>query len=226
MTVKERLLLYIEKKGLKKGEFFDSIGIAASAFRGEALQNNNIGGNNLVRLLTLCGDISADWLLTGCGPMLKNENTVSDEEVPYVPDTEIVNIPTPPIISASLAKTPNVDIWDVVKQQAADMVACPVKIDELPISFWHRMRDNSLEPEYHLNDNLAMLAYPQGRENPIPGNLYGVDTVTNGLIVRRLYAHPDGFLGRSYDPESYPDIIFRRGDVIRIYRVLFMGRSL
>lgn len=158
--------------------------------------------------------------------MLKNDNIVSDEEVPYVPDTEIVNIPTPPIISASLAKMPNVDIWDVVKQQAADMVICPVKIDELPISFWHRLRDNSLEPEYHQNDNLAMLAYPQGRENPIPGNLYGVDTVTNGLIVRRLYAHPDGFLGRSYDPENYPDIIFRRSDVIRIYRVLFMGRSL
>lgn len=225
MTIKERILQFIDFLGEQKGRFFDAVGIASSSFRGEAKHNDSINGGSLVKILTIYPNLSANWLILGEGPMLKSDIAGPMVAVELVPDTEMVDIPTPPIISAALSRRPNVDILEVVQQSSDDMETCPIRVDGMAISFWHRVRDNSLEPEYHKDDKLALLAYPRGAENPLPGHLYAIDTFSNGIIIRRLYPHPDGYIGRSFDPDNYPDAVFRREDIIRVYRVLFLARS-
>lgn len=70
MTIKEKILTFLDSKGIKKAEFFESIGIAPSNFKGAA-KLTELGGDKIVRILTAFPDLSADWLLRGEGEMLR-----------------------------------------------------------------------------------------------------------------------------------------------------------
>lgn len=165
-----------------------------------------------------CVGVSGNWLLSGEGSMITDSLNVD-----YSEETAIEN---PPIIPSALSRRQNVDILEVVQESTDGMEICPVRVDDLPISVWHRVRDNSLEPELRKDDKIALHAYPLGEEDPMPGLLYGINTRTNGMILRRLYPHPDGYIGRSYNREDFPDVLIPYNNIIRIYRALLQVRSL
>jgi len=72
-TTKKNILKYIESQGITKKDFFQSIGISESNFKGKGL-HSEIGSDKLVKILTAYPDINVEWLLTGEGNMLKNIN--------------------------------------------------------------------------------------------------------------------------------------------------------
>lgn len=72
MTVKEKILLYLDSKGVRKNEVFESIGLAPSNFKGAA-KTSALGSDKLVKILTLCPDLSVDWLLFDKGEMIKRD---------------------------------------------------------------------------------------------------------------------------------------------------------
>jgi hypothetical protein len=70
---------------------------------------------------------------------------------------------------------------------------------------------------------LALNAYPKDRAKPIPGKLHAVDTVSNGLIVRKLYYEDYGF--RAVAPnKEFPDMRLEHEEIIRIYRIVCLAR--
>lgn len=176
-------------------------------------------------LYSKCNGVSPEWLITGVGNMLKDESSIRSE-YPKKKDFVETEIENPPIIPTSLSRKQNVDILEVVQESTDGMEICPVRVDDMPISVWHRVRDNSLEPELRKDDKIALHAYPLGEEDPMPGLLYGINTRTNGMILRRLYPHPDGYIGRSYNREDFPDVVIPYNNIIRIYRALLQVRSL
>lgn len=174
-----------------------------------------------------CSGISADWLLSGQGNMLKNEHsTHTIEKYQYISDEEIIEIENPPIVPRELTKTPNFDTLELVKNDADELITSRVKIDGLAFSMWVRVGDAALEPHYHPEDKLALIAYPHGQERPIYGKVHGIDTISNGMILRRLYPHPDGYIAKSYAPDEFPDLFIPNEDIIRVYRALVQVRTL
>lgn len=173
-----------------------------------------------------CDGISADWLISGQGNMLKNEPTHTIEKYQYRSDSEIIEIENPPIVPRELTKTPNFDTLELVKNDADELITSRVKIDGLAFSMWVRVGDAALEPHYHPEDKLALIAYPHGQERPIYGKVHGIDTISNGMILRRLYPHPDGYIAKSYAPDEFPDLFIPHDDIIRVYRALVQVRTL
>lgn len=83
LTIKEKIFTFLEYKGIKKVDFFDATGISDSNFKGKNLQSQ-LGGDMIVKILTTYPDLSAEWLLTGRGSMLKEtpeNNNLSNLEV-------------------------------------------------------------------------------------------------------------------------------------------------
>lgn len=73
-TIKERILSFLEYNGIKKADFYQATGVADSNFKGKNLYSQP-GGDVLVKILTSYPNISAEWLLTGEGDMLKSKHT-------------------------------------------------------------------------------------------------------------------------------------------------------
>ena len=178
-------------------------------------------------IYTKCRDISADWLLSGKGNMLKEEkNSIAVENYQYLPDDEIIEVENPPIIPRELTKRPNTDLLQLVRNADEDLTTSRVKVDGLAFTMWVRVGDAALEPHYHPEDKLALIAYPVGHEHFVYGKVHGIDTISNGMILRRLYPHPDGYIAKSYAPDEFPDLFIPFDDVIRIYSALMQVRTL
>lgn len=80
--IKKRILQFIEYKGIAKTEFCEKTSISYANMKGKSLISE-IGGSQLGENLSIYPDLSADWLLTGEGEMLKEEGK---EEVKFVSD--------------------------------------------------------------------------------------------------------------------------------------------
>lgn len=165
-------------------------------------------------ILEKYSSINPEWLLYGEGEMLKNTPTISGDITvngngntnighgnTYINDTannddatyiEVEEVERAPILSATLARAPQVDVLEAVSEKADELEKAPVGVFNAPVSVWYRVQDESLAPKYEVGDLLALWAYPKGEEDPIPGKMYGINTSTNGLIVRRLFPQEDG----------------------------------
>lgn len=71
LTIKEKILSFLESQGIRKVEFFEAAGIQSSNFKGRNMQSQP-GGDMIVKILTLYPQLSAEWLLRGKGGMLIN----------------------------------------------------------------------------------------------------------------------------------------------------------
>lgn len=78
LTIKERILTYIEEKGITKSNFFSDTGIASSNFKGKNL-TSQLGGDAIVKILTTYPDVNPNWLMLGKGSMLLTDTSVPSE---------------------------------------------------------------------------------------------------------------------------------------------------
>lgn len=72
LTIKDKILYFIENQGIKKTEFFKKTQISASNFKGAGL-NSELGGDKIVKILSEYSMLSAEWLLRNEGGMLRCE---------------------------------------------------------------------------------------------------------------------------------------------------------
>lgn len=70
-VIKERIIQYLDYKDISKYKFYQETGIT----NGILSQNNGISEENLLKFLSYYRDISANWLLTGEGSMIKSEKS-------------------------------------------------------------------------------------------------------------------------------------------------------
>jgi hypothetical protein len=78
--LKQRILEYLNNKGISKYEFYQKTGIS----NGILSQKGGISEDNILKILSCFNDINPTWLLTGEGEMLR------------VPMEEIGGAPPPP----------------------------------------------------------------------------------------------------------------------------------
>lgn len=207
---------------------------------GEAVSN---------KILIACPEINPDWFFGISSQMLNNSheniingdinisggnNTNIGHGNTYINDTgnnddatyiEVEEVERAPILSATLARAPQVDVLEAVSEKADELEKAPVGVFNAPVSVWYRVQDESLAPKYEVGDLLALWAYPKGEEDPIPGKMYGINTSTNGLIVRRLFPQEDGgYIAKAANREEFPDYRIKPGNVVQIYKIMLMVR--
>lgn len=83
MKAIKRIYQYIDSKGIKAVPFEKEIGLSNGYLGKQLSRNADLGEGILMRVIENCPDINPEWLLTGNGEMLKNEedNEFSDKEI-------------------------------------------------------------------------------------------------------------------------------------------------
>ena len=232
---------------LNQTDFSAKTGIPKTSIS-KILSGERTCGEGIANKILLAFDnINATWLFEGTGQMLSRDNSFSGDITvngngntnighgnTYINDTgnnddatyiEVEEVERAPILSATLARAPQVDVLEAVSEKADELEKAPVGVFNAPVSVWYRVQDESLAPKYEVGDLLALWAYPKGEEDPIPGRMYGINTSTNGLIVRRLFPQEDGgYIAKAANREEFPDYRIKPGNVVQIYKIMLMVR--
>ncbi len=227
LTIKGKILSFLDYKGIKKVDFFDATGIKDSNFKGKNLQSQ-LGGDMIVKILTTYPELSAEWLLTGNGPMLKSAEPINA----YKPLSE----PTPPAVEVKPIHKPRSTerkveeqvvylydfeastglkaLFDNNRQNIIDTI----KIPNLPKcdGAIHIVGD-SMYPILKSGDIILYKQMPPGIENLLYGEMYLLSYDINGedyIVVKYIRKSDKGepFVTlASENPEhAARDIDFRR----------------
>lgn len=81
MTIKDKILSYIKERGVSREDFYRKTGLSASNFKGAALKSE-LGGDKIVRILTIYNELSPDWLLLDKGSMLRADEAPTNSVIP------------------------------------------------------------------------------------------------------------------------------------------------
>lgn len=238
-TVKQRLMSFINYLGLSKNAFEVACGLST---RYVSNINSSISPEKIKMISLKYPELNTGWLLTGEGEMLKkplpiqqtntygnnnyvvgNNNTISNgaDDVPFVEAEEMERAP---IVPATIARAPQTDVLEALSGRIGTLEMAPIGVTDVPITMWYRVQDESIAPKYEIGDLIGLWAYPKGEEDPVPGKLYGINTMSNGLILRRLFPTEDGYMARAINRDEYPDYHIRQKNIVQVYKIMLMVR--
>lgn len=240
MDVKERILFFISFKRLSVRSFEEKCSLSNGYIKA---MRKGFGPDKLSNVLHEFPELNREWLLYGEGEMLKtqpqpsvtqtnvngNNNYVGgnsinmnarandEDDIPYAEQV--------PVVPPTVVRQAGVDILEYVRDNFGVVEKSSVVVNDMQLTAWIPMPDDCMAPEIQKGDRLGLCAYRKGEENPIPGKIYAIDTMSNGTIVRYLYITAEGdFLMRSQNPTIYPDFVVKKSDVIAVYKKLIMVR--
>ena len=237
-NVAEELGKYFIDRGLSQKDVAEAMNVSTS-FINAILNNRKAIGKKVADKLSNLYGLSASWLLTGEGEMLRNVTNITHNVVhgnannSIVGDNNNVSMLRPnkygdspneerkwaPVIPQSYAHMPDFDIMGYITKQMTGVDIEKLYSGTANIDVWHYITDDALEPYYKRGDCLGLKAYEKDDLRIIPGELYAVDTRRDGLIVRILYNTDNGdLLAKCTNKPAYDDFVIPRSDVIRIFK--------
>lgn len=217
-TIKDRILTFLEFKGIKKADFYSTTGISDSNFKGKNL-SSQLGGDAIVKVLTSYPNLSADWLLVGRGDMLK-------DDLNGIQTADEVNSSTLPTTSMNPSiGTPYYDVdfiggFDEVFNSQVNIPATNIVIRGFEkASLWCNVTGHSMEPKINHGDIIALR---QCTLNDIQyGEIYAVvlDTIRTIKILRRSL-DPNKLRFIPINTNDYDEQEFDKSRIINVFEVI------
>ena len=212
MTVKERLIAYLDYKKVSKSDFGRSIGVSSAYVTS---MRKSIDPEKLQSIAKNYPDLNTGWLMTGEGEMLKRSSD-AQKIVAKVPESDAV-IYTVPLLPVSAQGGSFNDFVESIKETDCERIVSPVKSVDLAIT----VSGDSMAPEYP--SGCKVLIKKINEEAFIEwGKVYVLDTC-NGTVIKEVHR------GKSEDEiECYsinPDPKFQPfsvkfTDIFGMYRVI------
>lgn len=165
-----------------------------------------------------CVGISADWLLTGEGDMLKTKRSAASDSTlhePKIAKKEVISQETRPRIPFDAAAGSLSGALGSVLGNNCERIPL---IPTFPrYDFTIVARGESMEPQYMSGDELACLFIKE--ESFIQwGRAHVLDTA-QGIVVKRIYDNGPSITCKSNNP-AYPDFDIPKTDIYRIALVV------
>ncbi len=210
---------YFNEIGMSQTEAADKLGIQQAAVSNQ-LNGRTFGKNSAAKWNAAFG-FRINWLLTGEGPMFDPADKGYDERIKkhfqhYHPDLEREK--SIPVIPSSLFRVPEIDIYEYVINSPS--------MDRLPPVPHFQKHDifascpgDAMAPRLYRGYLMALSKIPN--DAPIiNGEIYAVDTRSNGMFVRRLIKNDNSLTFVAENKDSFPDFELPYSDIISIFRVV------
>lgn len=203
--IKKRILQILDKKQVTKEKFFKEIGITSANFRGKALETP-LNSNTIENIFAVFPDISAEWLLTGKGEMLKDNNH-SDKQKEDIIYTTLPLIPIDAIAGVPAGDFQGIRFEDCEQYRIPDF-------ESKGAEFLIRVNGSSMYPKYSNGDILACkkieeILFIQW------GKVYVIDS-SQGSLVKRLFEDKENkeyLICVSDNKENYPPFSIPKSDI-------------
>ena len=190
MAIRQRLLKYIDSKGISKYKFYQEIGVA----NGFLDKEGNIGSDKCEKISYQYRDLSLEWLITGNGPMLKNN------AVAYKENEESGN--AIPLINQAVAAGLGSANFAISKSDVKAYYVIP-KFKDRIIDFMIEVAGSSMYPKYNSGDVIACTIIKESKF--IQWNkVHVIATKEQGLLVKRIKEDGDNTIIAVSDNPDYP----------------------
>lgn len=184
-TTKQRILEYLDYKGVDKRTFFQSTDIKRGLLDSDKLQAT-VSDVSIAKILVAYPDLNPDWLLTGKGSMLREQQ---EEET------------STPIINYEHKGAPYYDVDfiggfdDIFNDQTTHPAYC---IDFTPYNkegvVWCNLTGHSMEPELNNGDVIAIREMKTPIEYLPLGEIYAFVTDEYRTVKRLAKSSREGFI--------------------------------
>jgi phage repressor protein C with HTH and peptisase S24 domain len=190
MKAVERILQYIDYKGLNNSSFEKKIGVSNGYIATQSKRNADLGEGILNKILDNSLDINPEWLLTGKGEMLKvnpelykdhqnrsikgnlqyasEENSRPKRGIPLIPIEAMAGF------GSGEVKVMDYDLGEYVVPE----------FDELKVDFMITVRGSSMYPKYSSGDLVACKKIAMNDIFFQWNKVYVLDTEQGALIKR------------------------------------------
>lgn len=212
-TIKE----YFAEIGMSQIEAANLLGVQQAAVSNQ-LNGRTFGKNSAAKWNNVFG-FRVNWLLTGEGPMFDTKEQNHKNEYSYTEDhPELNHDEDIPVIPARLFRAPEINIYEyVINSPAVE------KLPPVPHFQKHDMfatcPGDAMAPRICRGYLLALRKMPID-STIINGEIYVVDTKSQGMFLRRIVNNGDTLTFISENQRDFPDFELSFSDVINIFRVV------
>ena len=227
MSFIERLQYYMELNGINDNRLTIDAGLSVGLIGKAKKTGKAMTSANIEKILLAYPDLSADWLMTGTGPMLRNsDSAITMSQFDSIP---LVNINKRNERSISEQKNTKLipRIPFSAEAGALSIVANSVAFDQCEkfpiISMFPRydftmiIHGDSMEPDFKSGDEVACQIVDDPRRIQW-GRAHILDTM-DGAVLKRIYKCDEGVLCRSINPE-YSEYIIPNEDILKVALVV------
>lgn len=224
LTIKERIMLFVENSRVPKGKFFDKVGITSANFRGKA-KYSPLNSTAIASIISEFPDLSLDWLLTGVGEMYRMNaqpaklHELTESKITSTENTEAYYMV--PLINMDVVggfHGNEISIYD--PQYIERMIPfVDAQRDDICI----RVTGNSMSPTCPSGSLVLVREVEQWREYFGYGNIYCILLTDGRRILKEIQKYDTNskeyVLCVSHN-EDVPDEELPRSMIVRVWRVI------
>ncbi len=212
-TIKE----YFTEIGMSQIEAANALGVQQAAVSNQ-LNGRPFGKNSAAKWNKAFG-FRVNWLLTGEGPMFDDEGSSTLREFhPLEDHPELNHEDDIPVIPARLFRAPEINIYEYVMNSP--------NVERLPPVPHFQKHDlfatcpgDAMAPRICRGYLLALRRMPID-STIINGEIYVIDTVSQGMFLRRIIDNGEGLTFISENHTDFPEFLLPYDEIINIFRVV------
>lgn len=197
-TQKDRILQFIEYKGISKNKFYNETGIS----NGILDKKSGLSMDTVEKFYSTYPEINPEWLLTGEGEMLKSGSTNTEASK----EESVKGIP---LVNATAIGGYGNNVFSFEERDVKDYYVIP-KFKHKQVDFMIEVEGSSMYPKYNSGDVVACRIIKE--RNFIQWNkTHVIATREQGIIIKRIKPSdaPNSLLmvsdNESYDPFNVPE---------------------
>ena len=214
MSVKERLITYLNYKKVSKSDFGRSIGVSSAYVTS---MRKSIDPEKLQSIAKNYPDLNTGWLMTGEGEMLKNSEPVQVDFGRSSTDQSDQLFHTVPLVPTSAQGGPLNDFVTSIKENECERIVSPVKYADLAIT----VAGDSMAPEFPSGCQILIKRINE-KAFIEWGKVYVLDTC-NGTVIKEVHRGKAADEIECYsinpDPKFQPFSV-KFADIFGMYRVI------
>lgn len=207
---------YFSENGMSQTDVAKVLDVQQAAVSNQ-LNGRPFGKNSAAKWNKAFG-FRINWLLTGEGPMFDTDTNNHIHEYNLEEHPELNHEDDIPVIPARLFRAPEINIYDYVMRSQ--------NVEKLPPVPHFQKHDlfatcpgDAMAPRICRGYLLALRRMPL-ETTIINGEIYVVDTRSQGMFLRRLIDNGNGLTFVSENQQEFPDFDLPYDDIINIFRVV------
>ena len=212
MTVKERILQFLDEKEISKTLFFNKVGISPSNFKG-AGKKSSIGSDLVVKILTEYPELSPEWVMLGEGEMLRapSKQAANDPKKEIIPShTPQEGIPLIPI--EAWAGALSGEDYSIMESDCERYIVPSIKDADFLIT----VRGDSMTPRYYSGDIVACRKVFLSDLWFQWGKVYIIDTSQGSLLKKVRRGSSDETITLVSENPEYEPFELRKDQIYNI----------